>query len=150
MALADLTDRHAVVEAMAEYRALGRQAFLKRYGFGQNTYYIVPVDGWRHDAKALPGRRMAFSSQNNRSATTSSAEALSTPTPSCSDAASRSCTSALGRLRTSGAGGRLLGTHLMAVSTFLTCSEEWVSMAAPKASGWTRTAQPLSLPTESR
>ncbi|MDB4985055.1 MAG: hypothetical protein JWN04_233, partial [Myxococcaceae bacterium] len=44
MALADLTDPSAVAAALAEFRKLGRQAFLKRYGFGRARSYWL-LDG---------------------------------------------------------------------------------------------------------
>jgi hypothetical protein len=53
--LADLTDRNAVDDAIAEFDQIGRDAFLEIYGFGEaREYYLVTEDG-RYDSKAIFG-----------------------------------------------------------------------------------------------
>ena len=44
MALA-LRDREAVFHAVAEFDQLGREAFLKKYGFGKAKEYYLRLDG---------------------------------------------------------------------------------------------------------
>jgi len=55
MALADITSRQAVLDAVAEYDRLGQTAFLERYGFGQARRYFLVVDGREYDSKAIIG-----------------------------------------------------------------------------------------------
>lgn len=54
MALATLT-RRAVLEAVAEFDELGREAFLRKYGYGRATQYVLRVDGREYDPKAIAG-----------------------------------------------------------------------------------------------
>jgi hypothetical protein len=51
----DLTSAAAVEKALAEYDALGGQAFRDRYGFGQSTQYYLSHAGRLYDAKAIAG-----------------------------------------------------------------------------------------------
>ena len=55
MPISDLTSRAAVQEAMAEFRDLGREAFLAKYGFGPALQYYVEYRGRLYDSKALAG-----------------------------------------------------------------------------------------------
>ncbi len=55
LGLSDLSERNAVLQAMAEYDELGRDAFLARYGYGPARSYFVVHDGKRYDSKALAG-----------------------------------------------------------------------------------------------
>ena len=55
MSWSDLTDRGAVLQAVAEYEELGREAFLARYGFGHATKYLLVHEGKEYDAKAIIG-----------------------------------------------------------------------------------------------
>jgi 5-methylcytosine-specific restriction enzyme B len=55
MAFADLTEPAAVVKAMAEADALGRQAFLDKYGFGESRSYFLRHNGTLYDSKAVVG-----------------------------------------------------------------------------------------------
>ena len=55
MGLSDLTDRSAVLEALAEYDGLGREAFLARYGFGPARSYFVVHNGKLYDSKPIAG-----------------------------------------------------------------------------------------------
>ena len=54
MALA-LRDREAVFHAVAEFDQLGREAFLKKYGFGKAKEYYLRLDGKYYDSKAIAG-----------------------------------------------------------------------------------------------
>lgn len=61
MALDDITDPQAVRQAMAEFRELGQDAFLKRYGFGKSRgWLVVDNDGLVYDAKAIVGAAHGF------------------------------------------------------------------------------------------
>ena len=55
MALGDLTSRQAVLDAIAEFDRLGRDAFLDKYGFGRARDYFLVVDGREYDSKAIVG-----------------------------------------------------------------------------------------------
>jgi hypothetical protein len=55
MGLSDLTDRSAVLQAIAEYDQLGRESFLARYGFGPARSYFLLHNGKRYDSKAIAG-----------------------------------------------------------------------------------------------
>lgn len=55
MALADLTEPEAVKKAIAEFDTLGRDAFLKLYGFAHARGYFILADGKRYDSKAIAG-----------------------------------------------------------------------------------------------
>ncbi len=60
--LADLTDPVAVQAALNEYLRLGQDAFLKRYGFGRASGYLVqdPVSLQWADSKAIAGAAVGF------------------------------------------------------------------------------------------
>ncbi|MBZ4373279.1 hypothetical protein [Corallococcus sp. AS-1-6] len=55
MALKDLTDSDAVLKAIAEFDALGREAFLRAYGFGEARSYFLVHNGKKYDSKAIVG-----------------------------------------------------------------------------------------------
>lgn len=55
MSLSGLTDKEAVLRAIEEFDALGRGAFLARYGFGQARSYFLLYRGARYDSKAIAG-----------------------------------------------------------------------------------------------
>jgi hypothetical protein len=55
MSLADLTSREAVLSAISECDSLGRDAFLKKHGFGQARSYFLVHGGRRYDSKAIAG-----------------------------------------------------------------------------------------------
>ena len=57
MAFTDLSDPAAVIAAMRECDAIGRTAFLKKYGFGKSKDYMVfdSETGTLYDSKALAG-----------------------------------------------------------------------------------------------
>lgn len=52
-ALSDLTDANAVSKAIEEFKALGRDAFLKKYGLRASVKYSVEVEGLLIDSKPL-------------------------------------------------------------------------------------------------
>jgi hypothetical protein len=53
--LSDLTERSAVLQAIAEFDELGRDAFLAHYGYGPARSYFVVHDGKWYDSKAIAG-----------------------------------------------------------------------------------------------
>ena len=53
--LSDLSDKSAVLQAIAEYDELGREAFLERYGYRPARSYFVVHEGRRYDSKAIAG-----------------------------------------------------------------------------------------------
>jgi hypothetical protein len=53
MGLRDVRSREAVFRAMREQDALGREAFLAKYGFKRATKFVVVHDGKEYDSKAL-------------------------------------------------------------------------------------------------
>jgi 5-methylcytosine-specific restriction protein A len=54
MALQDVT-KDAVASALTEFDQLGRDAFLKKYGFGAARSYFVVNEGREYDSKAVAG-----------------------------------------------------------------------------------------------
>ncbi len=58
MPLSDLTDPIAVVTATQEFDALGRDAFLKKYGFGPSRIYFLRHEGKLYDLKGDRWRRI--------------------------------------------------------------------------------------------
>jgi putative restriction endonuclease len=55
VSLAELTDRDAVLRAMAEFDRLGRDRFLSIYGFKPARTYFLRFDGRDYDSKAIAG-----------------------------------------------------------------------------------------------
>jgi hypothetical protein len=55
MPLSALSERSAVLSAIAEYDELGREAFLARYGYGPARTYFLEYDGKEYDSKAIVG-----------------------------------------------------------------------------------------------
>jgi MoxR-like ATPase len=55
VSLRDLTDPEAIVRATAEFDALGREAFLEKYGFGPSRDYVLVSNGREYDSKAIVG-----------------------------------------------------------------------------------------------
>src|SRR3954454_19192798 len=55
MPLSALSDRSAVLSAIAEYDELGRESFLARYGYGPSRSYYLEHDGKEYDSKAIAG-----------------------------------------------------------------------------------------------
>lgn len=54
MALSELT-ASAVIKAIEEFDQLGRDSFLKKYGFGRARGYVLQKDGQSYDSKAIAG-----------------------------------------------------------------------------------------------
>ncbi len=52
--------RDSVLAAVAEYDALGREAFLEKYGYGKAEQYFIEIDGRRYDSKAIVGAAFGF------------------------------------------------------------------------------------------
>ena len=55
MALKDIHTRGSILAAIAEYDKLGREAFLRLYGFGKATNYLLFHEGKSYDSKAIVG-----------------------------------------------------------------------------------------------
>jgi 5-methylcytosine-specific restriction enzyme A len=55
MALKDVTDREAVLKAITEFDAIGRDAFLAKYHFGPAKGYFIEHEGKSYDSKAITG-----------------------------------------------------------------------------------------------
>ncbi len=55
MTLSDLTDRDAVLRALEEFDAVGREVFLATYGFARATGYVLEHEGRAYDSKAIAG-----------------------------------------------------------------------------------------------
>lgn len=55
MALADISSRQAVLDAVREFDRRGRDEFLRRYRFGKARRYFLVIDGRRYDSKAIVG-----------------------------------------------------------------------------------------------
>ena len=60
MALSELTSRDAVLAAIEEFRRLGREAFLTKYGFGPSRKYLISYDGGEYDSKAVAGAAYGY------------------------------------------------------------------------------------------
>lgn len=60
MGFRDLTDRGAVLQALAEFDARGRDAFLHKYGFGPARSYFLLHDDRHYDSKAIVGAAHGF------------------------------------------------------------------------------------------
>jgi hypothetical protein len=60
MALSDLTDPSAVLQAIDQFDALGRDAFLQRYGFGPRVASTSATRASFTTARRSSGRRTAF------------------------------------------------------------------------------------------
>ena len=60
MPISDLTSPDAVEAALAEFDQLGRDAFLKQYGFGRARRYFVSRGGNHYDSKAKVGAAVGF------------------------------------------------------------------------------------------
>jgi hypothetical protein len=59
MSIRTLT-REAVLSALNEFDTLGREEFLRRYGFGPARDYVLVNDGKRYDSKAIVGVAYGF------------------------------------------------------------------------------------------
>lgn len=59
MALSDIS-RAEILHAVAEFDRLGRDSFLRRYGFGRATQLPPLIDGKEYDSKAVDGAAHGF------------------------------------------------------------------------------------------
>jgi MoxR-like ATPase len=59
-ALAGLTDRQAVLDAIEECDLLGREAFLDKYGYGTAKEYFLRYKGNYYDSKAICGAALGY------------------------------------------------------------------------------------------
>ncbi len=55
-----IQDRTPALKALAEFDQIGRDAFLRKYGFGASTHLYVKHDGKRYDIKALAGAMRGY------------------------------------------------------------------------------------------
>jgi hypothetical protein len=55
MAFADIDSRQAVLDAVAEFDRIGRDQFLKTYGYREAQQYFLEINGRRYDSKAIVG-----------------------------------------------------------------------------------------------
>ena len=55
MALDDIENPRSILLAIGEFRTLGRDQFLKKYGFGRAKEYYLVIDGNYFDSKAIVG-----------------------------------------------------------------------------------------------
>jgi EVE domain len=55
MTLSELTSRDAVLAAIKEFDGLGREAFLKKHGFGPARQFFIEHGSQRYDSKAIAG-----------------------------------------------------------------------------------------------
>lgn len=55
MPLNDIKKPASILAAVDEYRRLGKEAFLSRYGFRSSRDYFLVIDGERFDSKAIVG-----------------------------------------------------------------------------------------------
>ena len=60
MALSDVTDPASINAAMDEFDRLGRDVFLRKYGFGGSRVYFLRRDGKDYDSKAIVGEAHGF------------------------------------------------------------------------------------------
>jgi 5-methylcytosine-specific restriction enzyme A len=66
MPLSAITSADPVHRAIREFDAIGREAFLAKYGFGPSTRYLVDVGGRLYDSKALLGAAHQWASPEGR------------------------------------------------------------------------------------
>jgi hypothetical protein len=55
MAISDITTREPILKAITEFDDLGRDAFLRKYGFREARSYYLRYDGKLYDSKAIVG-----------------------------------------------------------------------------------------------
>ena len=60
MRLSELTDRNAVLSAIAEYDTIGQAAFLAKYGYAPAQRYCLEHEGRRYDSKAIVGAAYGY------------------------------------------------------------------------------------------
>lgn len=60
MPLGHMRDPTAISRAIAEFDALGREAFLSKYGFGRSRDFYLEAGGSQYDSKAILGAAHGF------------------------------------------------------------------------------------------
>jgi 5-methylcytosine-specific restriction enzyme A len=55
-----LTDKNAVIKAIEEFNKLGREVFLRKYGFWKAKSYYILYRGEHYDSKAIVGAACGF------------------------------------------------------------------------------------------
>lgn len=60
MTFSDINSRQAILDSVAEFDRIGREAFLGKYGFGPAREYFLEVDGRLYDSKAIVGAAHGF------------------------------------------------------------------------------------------
>ena len=55
MGLNDLNNKGSILKAINEFDSLGRESFLKKYGFAKSAKYFLVHEGRKYDSKALIG-----------------------------------------------------------------------------------------------
>jgi hypothetical protein len=58
--LSDLTSSRAVLDAVAEFDRIGREAFLKKYRYGKAHRYFLEHETRLYDSKAIAGVAYGF------------------------------------------------------------------------------------------
>jgi 5-methylcytosine-specific restriction protein A len=60
MSLQDIDQAEAVIAALSEFDRIGRDAFLRKYGFGPARAYFLVHDGKQYDSKAIIGAAHSY------------------------------------------------------------------------------------------
>jgi hypothetical protein len=55
VALTELTSRDAVLAAIKEFQSLGRETFLRKYGFAPSRKFLISHEDGEYDSKAIAG-----------------------------------------------------------------------------------------------
>ncbi|MYA28987.1 MAG: DUF3427 domain-containing protein [Nitrospira sp. SB0666_bin_27] len=64
MSLSDITSPQPVLDAIAEFDRLGRNRFLKKYGFGRSRSYWLFHNGKQYDSKPIVGAAHGYARPN--------------------------------------------------------------------------------------
>jgi len=60
MALSDMKSSQAIITAIKEFKHLGRETFLNKYGFGHARQYFLDYENQLYDSKAIIGVAHGF------------------------------------------------------------------------------------------
>lgn len=66
MSLIDLIDRKSIIRAIKQFDSLGREKFLKQYGFRKSGEYLLEYKGKDYDSKAIVGVAHRFISPRSK------------------------------------------------------------------------------------
>jgi hypothetical protein len=83
MPLSDVTDPTAISAAMDEFDRLGRDVFLRKYGFGRSRAYFLRCDGKHYDSKAIVGAAHGFHTRKRAHSTRRTSVGAKTPSERC-------------------------------------------------------------------